>query len=281
MANYIVAVSGGVDSVVLLDMLSKSKHTVIVAHVDHGIRGEESTADARFVEALARQYRFPFTRRDLALSATASEELARELRYEFLFEIATAYNATVVTAHHADDVVETVALNIERGTGWRGLAVLSRPDVYRPLIGMTKAQLYQYAVTSRLEWVEDATNASNTYQRNRLRHKIAARLPADARRNVEQLRAQQLQLRTDIRRESLHLLRRHEGSRHFLSQVDEEVALELLGTAIEQSAGIRPTRPQLMRTLLAIKTARPGTQHHVGSKLALHFTARKYRVAVV
>lgn len=281
MAKYVVAVSGGVDSIVLLDMLARGEHQLIVAHVDHGIRDEASAADARFVEALARQYQLPFVKTELSLGAQASEERARELRYKFLFEVASEHDAIVVTAHHMDDVVETVALNIERGTGWRGLAVLARPDVHRPLIALTKAQLYSYALRERLEWVEDGTNASDKYQRNRLRHKIAERLPELARQQVASLRAKQLSLRTDISRESTRLLKRHEGSRHFLGQLDDIVALELLGTAIELETGIRPMRPQLVRALLAIKTARPGSTHHVGSKLALHFTARKYRVAVL
>ena len=96
--NYIVAVSGGVDSVVLLDMLSKTQHKLIVAHVDHGIRGEESTADARFVAALARRYQLPFVSTELHLGAHASEETAREKRYEFLFGEAEKYRAVVVTA---------------------------------------------------------------------------------------------------------------------------------------------------------------------------------------
>lgn len=281
MAKYVVAVSGGVDSVVLLDVLSRSEHQVIVAHVEHGIRGEASRGDARFVEALAHLYKFPFVSTALELGTHASEELARQLRYEFLFAVADEHAAIVATAHHLDDVVETVALNIERGTGWRGLAALARADVRRPLIGLTKQQLYAYALKHRLEWVEDATNSSDRYQRNRLRHKIAAKLPEVARRQVAHLRAGQLALRRDIGRESARILGMHEGSRHFLAQLEDMVAVELLGTAIEVAAGVRPTRPQLRRALLAVKTARPGTTHHVGSKLALHFTVRKYRVAVL
>ncbi len=281
MAKYIVAVSGGVDSVVLLDILSRSEHTLIVAHVEHGIRGDESTADARFVAALADHYKLPCVSTSLGLDLSASEERARELRYAFLFSLAAEHKATVVTAHHADDVVETVAINLQRGTGWRGLAVLARSTVHRPLIGMTKAQLYTYAVNGRLEWVEDATNASNVYQRNRVRHAIAARLSTESRRKLLDVRARQLSLRKAITREVAFLLRNHKDSRHFLAQLDDQVALELLGSIIEEEVGMRPTRPQLVRALIAVKTARPGSQHHVGGKVTLHFTVRKYRVAVI
>ncbi|MGB4762246.1 MAG: tRNA lysidine(34) synthetase TilS [Candidatus Saccharimonas sp.] len=281
MAKYIVAVSGGVDSVVLLDMLSRQKHQLIVAHVEHGIRGDESVADARFVAALARKYQVPFVSTSLALGPKASEEWARELRYDFLLGLAREHEARVVTAHHLDDVVETVAVNLERGTGWRGLTVLARASLYRPLLALSKTQLYAYALKHRLEWVEDATNAGDQYQRNRLRHKIAMVLPRDTKQRVSELRARQLCLRTDVARESARVLVRNEGSRHFLSVLDDLVAIELLGTAIELQTGIRPTRPQLTRALLAIKTARQGSEYHIGNKLKLQFTVRKYRVAVL
>ena len=140
--TYLVAVSGGVDSVCLLDMLSRSEHRLIVAHVEHGIRGEASRADARFVAALAQKYNLPFVSVSLDLGPNASEELARQKRYDFLLAQAQKFGAVLVTAHHAEDVAETIAINIERGTGWRGLAVLARTGIRRPLISFTKTQLY-------------------------------------------------------------------------------------------------------------------------------------------
>src|SRR3989344_5293986 len=115
--NYIVAVSGGVDSVVLLDMLIKQKeHNLVVAHFDHGIR-VDSDADARFVWELAKKYELSFEVRREELGDAASENTARSHRYAFLRDIAKKYSATIVTAHHADDVVETIAINLTRGTG--------------------------------------------------------------------------------------------------------------------------------------------------------------------
>ena len=137
--NYIVAVSGGVDSVVLLDMLSKTQHKLIVAHVDHGIRGKESAADARFVAALARRYQLPFVSTELHLGAHASEETAREKRYEFLFGEAEKYRAVVVTAHHRDDIIETFLLNLFHGGKLAAMPPKLRNDegdltVLRPLL---------------------------------------------------------------------------------------------------------------------------------------------------
>ncbi len=277
--KYLVAVSGGVDSVVLLDMLARTKHHLVIAHVDHGIRGEESAADERFVAGLAKQYQLPYVSTQLELGASASEEQAREGRYAFLLTQAKKFGAQVVTAHHADDAVETIALNLVRGTGWRGLAVMDRTEVARPLLAVHKAQLYDYALKHGLEWVEDATNRSDKYTRNRLRARLAgAKVDEVA---LLALRASQLQLRREITREVDRLCQKYTNSRHALIAIDQEVAIELLGAVIKHVAGVRPTRPQLVRALLAIKTAKRGTVFQLGGGIVLHFTIRNYTVSVV
>lgn len=276
--NYLLAVSGGVDSVVLLDLFSKTNNHIVVAHVDHGIRGEESAADARFVKELAKKYSVPFVSIELNLAASASEELARSERYEFLLKEAAKFNALLVTAHHEDDVIETIALNIERGTGWRGLMVLNRLGIMRPLLGMTKQQIYDYAIKHQLEWVEDATNRELMYARNRMRHSIGSS-SLNSKRLME-LRARQLQLGHDIDVDAARLVARHKGDRHFLNMTPESVAVELLGSEIA-SVAIRPTRPRLKRALIAIKTAAPGNVHQIGDGISLEFTARNYTVRVI
>ena len=276
--KYVLAVSGGVDSVVLLDMFSKTKHHLIVAHVDHGIRGAESAADARFVKALADRYHLPFVSTELHLLKTASEETARTARYEFLLAQAAEHHATLVTAHHQDDAVETIVLNISRGTGWRGLATLGREGILRPLIGLTKQQIYNYAVGQRLEWVEDATNRQDAYLRNRLRWVIGEHT-LDA-TQLMNLRANQLQLRRDIDKEASRLVEGHKSSRYFLNMASAEVAIELLGAEIATMT-VRPTRPRLVRALHAIKTASPGSVYQVGDGVELAFTARNYQVTMV
>lgn len=293
--TYIVAVSGGVDSVCLLDMLARTNSSqqssdgirqlqgatfsrVIVAHVNHGIR-DDAAADARFVAGLARQYQKPFVSVELKLGKGASEERARTARYDFLFELAKKHSATLITAHHADDMVETIAINSERGTGWRGLAVLARPGVVRPLLGLTKQQLYDYALEHRLEWVEDSTNQTDAYLRNRLRRVISDRSVDYT--VMAQLRAKQLQLRSAIDYEVARINARHRSSRHFLTQIDEQVAMELLGAELQLLMGRRPTRPQLQRALLAVKTGKAGSRHHIGEKIVLQLTARKYQMSVL
>ena len=266
----------------LLDMLSRSEHRLIVAHVEHGIRGEASRADARFVAALAQKYNLPFVSVSLDLGSNASEELARQKRYDFLLAQAQKFGAVLVTAHHAEDVAETIAINIERGTGWRGLAVLARTGVKRPLISFTKTQLYDYALQHRLEWVEDATNASGLYQRNRVRKALKSVISQRTIVRILQFRARQLALRKDIERETERIMLRNSGSRYFLSQIDDDVALELLASDIaRQTGGLRPTRPRTQRALLAIKTARPGAKIDVGDGVQLEITSRTYCAKVV
>ena len=277
--KYLVAVSGGVDSVVLLDMLAKSNHRLVVAHIDHGIRGKESAADARFVAALAKQYQLPYVSTALHLNARASEEQARQGRYDFLFAEAAKFGAEVVTAHHKDDLVETVALNITRGTGWRGLAVLERKGITRPLLAFTKAQLYDYALKNRLEWVEDATNQTTAYLRNRLRARINS-VGIDGAK-VAELRVRQLQLRRDIEQEAARAILAAKGSRYFMSMLDTATAIEILGAYIATECGRRPVRLQLEQALHAIKTGKAGSVYQVGEGIVLKFTARNYTVSVV
>jgi len=278
--NYLVAVSGGVDSVVLLDMLAGTEHNIIVAHVDHGIR-EDSAADARFVNELASRYDLPFVMLEAKLGSGTSEDQARQARYKFLFDQARRHDAVIVTAQHLDDLVETVALNLERGTGWRGLGVMAREGIWRPFLQIRKAALYDYAMRRNLEWVEDSTNQTDIYQRNRLRRKLHGKGTASMHHQVHSQWLHQLQLRRNIDQEIASLMAKHKGSRYFLSQLEESIAIECLAHDIEAVGGLRPTRPQLTRALLAVKTARPGTAHHVGTGVSLQFKARNYLVKVV
>lgn len=272
--NYLVAVSGGIDSVALLDMLVREKkHQLVVVHFDHGIR-PDSASDARFVEGLAKKYHLPFVTKREELGDKASEDVARTRRYAFLREEAKKYNATIVTAHHADDVIETIAINLIRGTGWRGLAVLDSPDIVRPLLTMTKQQLRDYAKERQLEWVEDGTNASTNYLRNRIR-KTMGRLPEVNKRELLDLYRQQKALKHDMHKEISPLLTKNETySRYFLTHIDCLSAYEVLRAAITEAGAPGPTRPRLERALVAIKTAKPAATFELGGGVALQFSAR-------
>lgn len=280
--RYIVAVSGGVDSVVLLhQVVTAGEHDVIVAHFDHGIR-TDSAADARFVAGLAAHYGVPFVARREELGAQASEDRARTRRYEFLRTMARQHGADIMTAHHRDDVLETIAINCLRGTGWRGLAVLSNPTVVRPLLAMTKQQIYDYARAHRLEWVEDSTNQGDDYLRNRLRRRALPYVSAPTKDAVVVLWRAQCQLREEIDAE-MTTLRRSGAvfSRYFMTQIDATVAEELLRGCIAAAQGRPPTRPQAARALLAIKTGRAGTVHYIGSGARLRLSTRSFIVEKV
>lgn len=271
--TYLVAVSGGVDSVVLLDMLVKQgRDKLVVAHFDHGIRSD-SADDAQFVKDLAKQHNLPFEMKREELGEAASEELARSRRYAFLHEMAAKHGAVIATAHHMNDIAETVAINISRGTGWRGAAVLAS-DVYRPLLDKTKKELIEYAQTYGLAWHEDSTNASDKYLRNRLRPKFS---DSDIVFQLAALRAEQVAIRNAIDKEITGLGLMSPYSRHFFVMVEKEVGIEILRSIVKAQA----TRPQLVRALLAIATYRSGTIHEIGTGISLHFTSRHFTVQMV
>lgn len=269
--KYLVAVSGGVDSVVLLDMMAKMPgREVVVAHFDHGIRSD-SAEDLRFVAKLADKYGFIFESKREELGESASEALARERRYRFLREAAKKHTAQLVTAHHLDDLVETVAINLHRGTGWRGLAALDS-EVLRPLIDISKEELIKYAHTNGLEWREDSTNRSDIYLRNRIRRK-AASVPHDTKRQLRALHSHQKYLKKEIENEVKKLVGEGpEFNRYFFAHLPKVVALECLRYLTKGAL----TRPQLERAWLAIKVAGAGTIYQAGSGVNISFSPRHF-----
>ncbi|MEO8862778.1 MAG: tRNA lysidine(34) synthetase TilS [Candidatus Saccharimonadales bacterium] len=172
--TYVVAVSGGVDSMVLLDLLrGLSDIKLIVAHFDHGIR-LNSAQDRILVQARARKYNLPFVYSNGHLGPDASESAARDARYAFLEKVKKASGArAIITAHHQDDLIETAILNLIRGSGRSGLTSLkSTNSLMRPLLGYDKKQIYEYAKNHTLRWNEDSTNIDTKYKRNHVRHNI-------------------------------------------------------------------------------------------------------------
>ncbi|MBT3219447.1 MAG: tRNA lysidine(34) synthetase TilS [Proteobacteria bacterium] len=169
-----VAVSGGVDSVCLLDLLCETAGwhggLLEVLTVDHGMR-TDGAADADFVEALAAEKGLGCTRADLTLGANASEALCREERYQVFSALSVD---RVALGHHADDQAETVLLNLLRGTGIVGLAGMEwQHGAYvRPMLGISRQQLMRWAEWRQLKWREDPTNGDSRVLRNRIRHEV-------------------------------------------------------------------------------------------------------------
>lgn len=182
--RLIVACSGGVDSLALVDSLARLKKQLalelIVVHFEHGIRGAESQSDAMFVEKVARARRLAFFigHGDVPSVAAARgisiETAARELRYEYLERIRSAREASfILTAHHAGDQAETILMHLLRGTGPAGLtgmrALNEATHIARPLLGVTKEELRDYCLARDLVWREDSTNEFLDCTRNRIR----------------------------------------------------------------------------------------------------------------
>jgi len=198
----VAAVSGGADSVALLHILAGLApgmgFDLAVAHLDHRLRGERSERDAAFVEALAARLALPFVagRADVRARARRNgislEMAAREARYAFLGRVCRETGAThVATGHTADDQAETVLLKLLRGAGMTGLSGMPckvrrrSVTVVRPLMDVTRSQIVDYLQRRRLAWVEDETNRSPAFLRNRVRHEV---LPLLAHRLNPQVR---------------------------------------------------------------------------------------------
>lgn len=275
--TYVLAVSGGVDSVVMLDMMSQIEGLkLVIAHFDHQIRGWESARDADFVRQLAQAYRVSYYLGFGGLGRMASEEVAREARYQFLRSIAKQVRGQLCVAHHRDDLIETIAVNVIRGTGWRGLAVFGASDVLRPMLSFTKQQLIDYARNRGLNWCEDSTNLSSDYLRNRLRNKLKLIKPQSAELLVELYDRQQA-VKVAIEAEC-HQLSLHNDlkARYFWTMIDISSATELLSFVIKRQFKISLTRPQLERAVLAIKLAKAGDKAQIGEKLEFRFSKLEF-----
>ena len=182
--KVLCAVSGGVDSIVLLHMLNSMKDKlgveVMAAHFNHCIRGAESDRDEKFVDTYCYKHNIKCFIGSNDVPAYADkhgysmEEAARILRYEFLEYIASREGAKIATAHHADDNLETILINMIHGTSTSGLSGIPpvRGNIIRPMLCLTRMEISEYAYINGLEHVEDSTNSSDDYLRNRIRHKI-------------------------------------------------------------------------------------------------------------
>ena len=181
-----VGVSGGADSVVLLDFLCRLRDDmelkIAVCHINHGFRGAESDRDEEFVRKLCEKYgvEFHLLRADVGALAKergiSGEECGREVRYGFFREVACG--GKIATAHTLSDSMETVILNMARGAGLKGLCGIPavRGEIIRPLIECTRAQIEEYAAERGLEFVTDSTNLTDDYTRNKIRHNIIPEL---------------------------------------------------------------------------------------------------------
>lgn len=170
----VLAVSGGIDSMVLLERFFRDEpENIVVAHFNHGTR-ISADLDEQFVFSRCKELKVPFETMKIMLGEGVSEELARQKRYNFLYHVANKYSGEIYTAHHLDDLIESIAINLIRGTGWRGLTPFSDNRIHRPFIEMRfyKTDILRFAAENKVLFREDPTNSTDDYLRNRVRSKL-------------------------------------------------------------------------------------------------------------
>lgn len=249
-----VGVSGGADSVALLRFLAALRPQfgwdLVVCHIHHGLRGAEADRDECFVRALAEQLGLPcaVSRIDAAALALRDhisvEEAGRMARYAFFAQTA-GEGGRIATAHTLDDSIETVLMNLVRGTGLRGLCGIprTRGNIVRPLLDCTRAEVEDYLGALGQPYCTDSTNLTDDYTRNRIRHDILPRLcalnpnfPGAMARMLPRLAAQQA-LTDCLAAQSAQQLHAACGvlSRQGLSALPEPVCDRLLLRLLEQN----------------------------------------------
>jgi tRNA(Ile)-lysidine synthetase-like protein len=262
--RYVVAVSGGVDSVVLLDMLQgRPGLELVVAHYDHGIR-LDSAQDRELVQLLAKRYRLPFVYEEGKLGSAASEAEARRARYRFLERVRHERAATaVITAHQQDDVMETALVNILRGTGRKGLTSLANsPHLMRPLLSIPKRQILAYAREHNLDWREDSTNTNERYLRNYIRRRLLPRFGTADRAQLLGIIGEMRLLNRHLDEQLAALLQEQSAApdldRSWFIQLPHAVAKEVLAAWL-RAHGVRNFDTKtLERLTVAMKTLQPG-----------------------
>lgn len=176
-----LAVSGGLDSMVLLHLLQQLPYEIAVLHCNFQLRGLESFGDQNFIQNYANQHNIPIFITQFDTTAFAkdyklsTQVAARELRYSWFYEQLETLNFDyLLTAHHADDTLETFFINLTRGTGLEGLTgiPMQNEQVIRPLLTFSRQEMELYAKENNIEWREDSSNASDKYLRNKIRHHL-------------------------------------------------------------------------------------------------------------
>ncbi len=218
-SHLLVACSGGVDSMALLHFLHKKKSDYSIqlscVHVDHMLRGEESYEDLQFVKVYCEEQGIPFYGKSIPIPEIIERDggnvqaICRKERYNYFEQIMQQIKSDfLVTAHHADDQVETVLMSITKNssiTGLKGIEPIRKMSTFhiiRPFLAVTKVEIREYSLSKKLGWREDVSNAKNVYMRNRFRNKI---IPLMQQEN-EQLATNILQLTEQIRNDDTFIM---------------------------------------------------------------------------
>jgi len=287
--TYVVAVSGGVDSVALLDLLATqsqaSRWELVPAHFNHGWPGDDDYEG--FAQRAIERYGLkPVIERG---QTQRNEAAARTARYEFLRRVMRgAKAAAIITAHQQDDLEETVLLNLLRGTGRRGLApFMQTPDVLRPLVKVRKAELKAYATERQLEWCHDSYNDDLKFRRNYVRHQVIPKLEAEQSWSHELMTrviAEATALNQAVDRRLAALFRVRDGAADapldLARRLDLDVLAELIVAMVNAvRPGAELDRRTVIQLAVDIKTGR--LRHRRRLANSLFAEARHDRVTIV
>jgi tRNA(Ile)-lysidine synthase len=202
--HLLLAISGGVDSVVLAHLLYQTGYKYSLAHMNFQLRGNDSLLDEAFVENLAKKLNVTchvkqvVVEKGQAKLGGSTQMQARNFRYNWFSELLTKYNyAKLLTAHHAEDSFETALLNLSRGTGIKGLRGIlpASSTIVRPLLFTDKSTILAYAQKNNLQWREDISNQSDDYKRNDIRHHVIPKLKGQNPKLFEGFNTSSLKLR--------------------------------------------------------------------------------------
>lgn len=280
--KYILAVSGGVDSMALLHLLAKRPDIeLVVAHFNHGIR-PDADKDEDLVCARSKQLGLHFEAGYGHLGKTASEAAARKARYDFLENLQIEEQAdAIITAHHQDDLLETAVLNLLRGTGYRGLVAISaNKKIIRPLLSYPKRVILDYANKNNLKWREDSSNQEDAYLRNYIRHNLLPKLNGVQRRelicNIDNVAEIDEMLNQQIAKLSHNIINNYEIDRSKFSILPVDLANELLAYWL-RDVGIEIDKLTISRLNVALRTSRAGARHPVKNNLAISLNRRSAR----
>jgi tRNA(Ile)-lysidine synthase len=181
--TFLLAVSGGADSMVLSSLFKMSNLKFEIAHINYHFRGEDSNLDQKIVEDFCTTNQIKFHLKDVSeeekSKMTSLQNWARKIRYDYFFRILEEENLDyIVTAHHLNDELETFFINLSRGSGIKGLSGIPKNEnkILRPLLKFTKAEIYAFAKENHINFREDKSNQKDDYLRNKIRNHLTPKL---------------------------------------------------------------------------------------------------------
>ncbi len=263
--TYILSVSGGVDSMTLFHYLHVNGYKFIAVHFDHQKR-ESSKLDGELIESLCCEKQIPYHYIKLFIKSGNFQDSARQERYRFLQEIADQYQTPyILTAHHADDQIETIMMKLIRGSnllGYSGMQPETKMGNYiylKPLLGYSKEDLYTYARLNNIQFIEDSSNRDDDYLRNRIRHHVTPLLKKenDVLKHFNHFSIQSHLASTFIRSETKKFLNNHlsfESSKFFL--LDLAIQYDILSYLLE-SYGVARSFEKLEEIIKQLRSPKP------------------------